>query len=674
MVAVLMFTLTAVLILAPVGYLVFGSLRSASPLTPDAVFTGANWLKVYGAGVYRTALLNTVLLGGTVALLSLVLGGILAWIVARTDAPWAGQLALPAVVPLMISNLITTLAWIALAAPRSGFINASFDAWFGTGTIFDIYSFSGIVLVLVMHYTAFAFVAVYAALRSVDGALEEASYMLGAGPVTTGLRMTLPLIWPTIAAAFLMIFVLVAENFHVPTLLGAPVGFQTLPTQIYVDMTVEPSQPPLAAAAGTMLLWIALCGTLWQRRILARASRYVTIGGKGSRQRLAGLGAWKYAATGLLLLYIFFAVVLPYVALVFTSFLNFLTPRVSLALLSFDNYRDLLEPENFEATKNSLLYSGLGGLVIAFFYIFLSFLIKRSTGQFARVIDYMVIVPTAIPALVLAVGMLWAFVGLPLPIYGTAAILLIAYFVRFIGYGVRQSRAALVQISDELSEAARTLHFHIHGDQRHHPSLQSRDDYLACCALEFHGGRAADPGVRHCRDSGHHHFRRDLHRRSPVRHVAQDAGILRELPIMPVIEVDHLVKSFGQTRAVDDISFSVETAEILVIVGASGCGKTTTLRCIAGLEAPTSGSIRIEGKTVASNDVFVPPEDRGVGMVFQSYALWPHKTVFENIAYGLIIRGMPRAAVRDAVARVVDLVGLQGMEDRYPSTLSGGQQ
>jgi len=455
MVALLMFTLTAILILAPVGYLVFGSLRSASPLAPDAVFTGANWLNVYGAGVYRTALLNTVVLAGTVALLSLVLGGILAWIVARTDAPWAGQLALLVVVPLMISNLITTLAWIALAAPHAGFINASFAAWFGTGTIFDIYSFSGIVLVLVMHYTAFAFAAVYAALRSVDGALEEASYMLGAGPVTTGLRMTLPLIWPTIAATFLMIFVLGAENFNVPTLLGAPVGFQTLPTQIYVDMTVEPSHPSLAAAAGTMLLWIALLGTLWQRRILARAHRYVTIGGKGSRQRLARLGAWKYAATGLLLLYILFAVLLPYVALVFTSFLNFLTPRVSLSLLSFDNYRDLLEPENFEATKNSLLYSTLGGLVIAFSYVFLSYLIKRSTGHFARVIDYMVIVPTAIPALVLAVGMLWAFVGLPLPVYGTAAILLIAYFVRFIGYGVRQSRAALVQISDELSEAAR---------------------------------------------------------------------------------------------------------------------------------------------------------------------------------------------------------------------------
>lgn len=450
-----MFTLTAILILAPVGYLFYGSLRTGSPGTPDAVFTVANWIRVYGTGVYQTAFVNTIALATAVALLSLFLGGVLAWIVARTDAPWRLELALLIVVPLMLSNLITTLAWIALAAPNAGFVNASFRALFGIRTVFDIYSFTGIVLVLVMHYAALAFVAVYAALRSIDAAQEEASYMLGAGPAETGIRMTLPLVWPTIAATFLMIFVLAAENFNVPTLLGAPFGFQTLPSRIYTDMTVEPSEPTVAAAAGTMLLWIALAGTLWQRRIIARANRYVTVSGKGGYHRLTGLGRWKYAATGFLLLYIVFAVALPYVALVFSSFLGFLTPRLALSLFTTDNYANLLAWENFEAAKNSLLLSGLGGLAIAFFYVFLSYLIKRSRGRFGGFIDYLVIIPTAIPALVLAVGMLWAFVALPLPIYGTAAILLIAYFVRFIGYGVRQSRAVLVQISDELSEAAR---------------------------------------------------------------------------------------------------------------------------------------------------------------------------------------------------------------------------
>jgi ABC-type Fe3+/spermidine/putrescine transport system ATPase subunit len=143
---------------------------------------------------------------------------------------------------------------------------------------------------------------------------------------------------------------------------------------------------------------------------------------------------------------------------------------------------------------------------------------------------------------------------------------------------------------------------------------------------------------------------------------------------MAVIEVDHLVKAFGQTKAVDDISFAVEAGEVLVIVGASGCGKTTTLRCIAGLEIPTHGTIRLKGIEVASPGTLVPPEHRGVGMVFQSYALWPHKTVFENVAYGLMIKRIAKSAVRSSVARAMELVGLQGLEDRYPATLSGGQQ
>lgn len=143
---------------------------------------------------------------------------------------------------------------------------------------------------------------------------------------------------------------------------------------------------------------------------------------------------------------------------------------------------------------------------------------------------------------------------------------------------------------------------------------------------------------------------------------------------MPVIEVSNLVRQFGAKRAVDNLSFSVEEGEILVIVGASGCGKTTTLRAIAGLDVPTSGTIRIDGETMVGDGIFVPPEKRGVGMVFQAYALWPHKTVYENVAYSLVVRGKPREEIRKAVTDALALVGLAGMEDRYPSTLSGGQQ
>jgi iron(III) transport system ATP-binding protein len=143
---------------------------------------------------------------------------------------------------------------------------------------------------------------------------------------------------------------------------------------------------------------------------------------------------------------------------------------------------------------------------------------------------------------------------------------------------------------------------------------------------------------------------------------------------MPVIEVDSLTRVYGPVRAIDSLSFDVSEGEILVIVGASGCGKTTTLRCIAGLDVPTSGTVKIDERLVAGNGTFIPPERRGIGMVFQSYALWPNKTVFENVAYSLLVQGMPKAQIREKVAEAMTLVGLAGKEDRYPATLSGGQQ
>ena len=446
-----------VLVLVPVAYIFFGSFRTAAPGSPHAGFTLQNWITVYGSPDYLIPLANTVMLSGLTAALSIVVGGTLAWIIARTDAPWRNQLALLLVVPLMISNLITALAWVALAAPNAGLINALLRAVFGIRTTFNIYSFGGIVLVLTLHFSSLAFLAFFAALRSVNSSLEEASYMLGAGPLRTAIKMTLPLIWPTIAATFLIIFVSVAENFSVPALLGGPVGFYTLPSQIFLDMeAVEPSNPTVAAATGTMLLWIAALGVMWQRRILRNASRYVTIVGKsGGSYRLVRLGPWRYAATGFVILFLLLGAGLPYVVLVLGSFLGFVTSHITPSILTLDNYRRLFSESSLFHVRNSLLLAGLGGLAATVFYVFLTYFIGRLPRRFAAAADILTIVPNAIPAMVIGVGLVWAFVGSPLPIYGTPVILVIAYFTRWVGFGVRHSQAALTQVSAELTEAAR---------------------------------------------------------------------------------------------------------------------------------------------------------------------------------------------------------------------------
>jgi iron(III) transport system ATP-binding protein len=142
------------------------------------------------------------------------------------------------------------------------------------------------------------------------------------------------------------------------------------------------------------------------------------------------------------------------------------------------------------------------------------------------------------------------------------------------------------------------------------------------------------------------------------------------------IEVSNLVVRYSGVAAVDGVSFTVGRGEHLTLLGPSGCGKTTTLRAIAGLEEPSSGMIRIDGRVMYSSAERrnVPAEKRGVSMVFQSYAIWPHMTVFDNVAYGLRVRKLPRAEVAENVDRALGLVQMREFAARPASNLSGGQQ
>ena len=145
---------------------------------------------------------------------------------------------------------------------------------------------------------------------------------------------------------------------------------------------------------------------------------------------------------------------------------------------------------------------------------------------------------------------------------------------------------------------------------------------------------------------------------------------------MPSLTIENLSKHFDEVRAVDDLDLEVEDGEMLTLLGPSGCGKTTTLRCIAGLERPTAGRIILGEGVVTDIDggVFVLPEKREMGMVFQSYAVWPHMTLFENVAYPLRARGMSRGDISGKVMNTLKLVQLDGLEHRYSTQISGGQQ
>lgn len=447
-----MFGSTLVMVALPMFYLLYGSFVQDGA---EDHLTLENYAEVYGGQVFLSRFLNTVTLAATVAVLAVLLGALLAWVVARTNAPGVKRAAPLLIVPIMMSNLVTCLAWIALAAPNAGLLNVLIFNVTGFRRVLDIYSFSGMVWVLVLNYAAFAFVSILGALKSIDADLEEASYLLGVNPVRTAFSMTLPLVFPTLASTFLLIFVFVAENFAVPLVLGSPSGYETLMSQIYYAVADTPARPGLAAAAGTMLLLIALAGTFWQRRIMRNAKRYVTMGGKGGRQKMTDLGRWRWLASALVFGYLFVSVVLPYCALIMASLMRFVTSRLTWELWTLDNYRKLFNATFVNLMTNSFLVAVIGGVVAVAFYFVLSYLLSTSQSRLAKMTEYAAIMPTVTPSILLAIGFLWAFVALPLPLYGTLWLIFLALVVRSLGLGVRQSRSALLQVSSDLVDAAR---------------------------------------------------------------------------------------------------------------------------------------------------------------------------------------------------------------------------
>ena len=145
---------------------------------------------------------------------------------------------------------------------------------------------------------------------------------------------------------------------------------------------------------------------------------------------------------------------------------------------------------------------------------------------------------------------------------------------------------------------------------------------------------------------------------------------------MDNIRLDGIVKGYPDHPVLRDLSLSIKKGECFTLLGPSGCGKTVLLRLIAGFESPEAGRIYIDDTPVydAADGVDVPPENRGLGVVFQDYAVWPHMTVFENIAYPLKIAKRPKDEIKSRVMEMVDIVGMHGLDQRLPSELSGGQQ
>jgi iron(III) transport system permease protein len=297
-----------------------------------------------------------------------------------------------------------------------------------------------------------AFVMIGAVMKSMDPALEEASQINGAGRFYTVWRVTLPLVTPGVLGAAIFVFAEMLGSFSAALVLGTPVRFYVITTAIYQLTAQYPPRIPLAAAMGVSLFAVMALMLFVYRRVVASRS-YVTVSGKAFRPRLADVGALRWVLFAICAGYVLLSVVLPILTLVYASIQRLAVAFPAAANFTLDNYRAAFSQNAVRyATWNSLLLGVLTATIGVALTGMLSWLIHRSRIPGRGLLEYTAMFPQAVPRLVFAFGMMWAWLVFPIPIYGTIWLLLIAYLTVFLPLGVRTISSVLLQLDKSLEE------------------------------------------------------------------------------------------------------------------------------------------------------------------------------------------------------------------------------
>jgi iron(III) transport system permease protein len=448
----------AYLSLSPTLMLFYGSFLS-KPLGVPGNFTLQHYTRAYADPVTYQLLLNSFIFAAGSSVLATGLAAVLAWITVRTNAPMRKVFELTAIVPNIFPPLMLAVAWGALLSPRTGLINRALMQSFGLESApLNVYSMWGMIFVEGLITAPLAFLIVSASLHSMDPSLEESARVAGSGNLQIARRITLPIVRPALLAAATLNFVRAIESFETPAIIALPARIEVFTTKIYREaIGAFPPNQNVAAAYAVSLLAITMAFVYIYRRLTSRSERYVTVTGRGYRPMIIDLGSWRYFASALAALILVFIVALPFLVLLYVSFVTYLhvPGEKTWDLLTFDHYRaNLTDSRTYRALKNSL-FLAVGGATLCMLLASITAYMTTKTKSAGRsVIEALTFIPWAFPGTALAIGLLWTYVYVPLPIYGTLWILLIGYVTRFLPYGLRTMTSTVVQVHDDLPAAS----------------------------------------------------------------------------------------------------------------------------------------------------------------------------------------------------------------------------
>ncbi|MDO5499520.1 MAG: iron ABC transporter permease [Propionibacteriaceae bacterium] len=450
-----------ILVVVPLAFVVVAAFITGAPLPgigTDWSFTLEHIGVMLGSMGMWTAMWNSFVLALGSTIFGVALGVFLAWLAARTDVPMRGLVTFTAIVPLLIPGLVGAIAWTFLAAPGTGYISLLIEQ-LGLPVQPNIYTMGGMLFVMTLYNVSVPFILTYGALQMTNPDMEDAANVHGATSWRTMFGITLPLVKPALLSAIILTFVSTMEEFPVPMILGYSNGIETMAARIFVLTGQAPPPVNENSAQAVLLMAVVLILVIMQRRMVKNQS-FASVTGKGVRHRVVKLGWFRWVGFAIAMLYVFLAVGLPLLALLMGSLRTSLfvrdfsdlmdTSKMSLAPLT----RALESPALWDAVRNSTLVA----LAVAIVGVLVSLLIAHaSSGRdtwASRLIRRLAMLPAAAPAVVMGLGFVWAYVILPVSIYGTLIILIVAIVARLIPVSSSALSDAMGGIHHELEEAA----------------------------------------------------------------------------------------------------------------------------------------------------------------------------------------------------------------------------
>jgi iron(III) transport system permease protein len=448
-------TFMAALVLVPMGWLAVTSLQDDA----SKVFTLAHYRQLFVDPAFLKPLMTTLWTSAAVGVLSLVTAAPMAYLVARTDLPAKRLLRVLVLASFVTPPFLGAFAWVLIGGPNAGLINQFYYAVTGlkpfeAESLVNIFSAWGMVFVMAFYTFPYVFTFVANSLDMIPSELEEASAIFGASPWRTAVHVTLPLAMPALLAGFIVAFLQSMTLFGVPAILALPAGVDTMTTKIW-SLFQFPPQLGLAAAASLPLLLVTVVLLRTQQLIMGRRG-YSIIGGKSTGVRPVRLGVWKAPALGLFAIVLGCSNGLPYAVLVRTPLLrNWAAPMAGNLSLEHWRFVFLEFSQTRAAFMNTFILGATAATAGTILVVTVGYLSLRRVVWGHRYLAFLATAPVAIPGIVLGVGLFLAYTHPPLVLYGTLAIIFLAYLTKEMPVGYQQVSASLKAVHPELEEAGR---------------------------------------------------------------------------------------------------------------------------------------------------------------------------------------------------------------------------